>query len=133
MSIVRFNPPYEVTNLKNERMWDVTWSRQTFPTQDFDFYLLQKTESGYIVHARCTDAMESFDFRKQLVAEGVSKPFIRAKQRQAPQDRFSAYDDSDATLDFFRDKHNEGVGLEDIPRHLRAGYLAYQRGRRSAR
>ena len=134
MTTHKFDPPQDITNLKQERLWDITWARQTFPTHDFDFYLLEKLESGYRVHAWATDATEAFDLRKRLIAEGVcQKPFIRAKQRPAPVVTITDYDDDDGAYDFYKDKWAEGVGVEDIPRHLRQGYLAFCRDRRSAR
>ncbi len=106
---------------------------EKLPNAEFVYHvLLKRTDGEYEDHGSTASATEAFDLRRELVAEtGITKYFVRA--RQIRQRFIEADGDDDAALDFFRDKHAEGVGIEDIPRHLRAGYLAYQRGRRSAR
>ena len=114
-------------------MWDIQWAQSTFPESNFVFYILRKVGEGkYETHGYAKTPHEAFTLRRELVGEtGITNYFVRAKQVR--KTTVWAEPDGDSTLDFFRDKHAEGVGLEDIPRHLRAGFLAYQRGRRTAR
>lgn len=131
--MTRHNPPKLFNSLKDQRMWSIDWAQTTFPEAEFVFHvLLKRTDGEYEDHGSTPTATEAFELRRELVAEtGITRYFIRA--RRLEQRIIEADGDDDAALDYFRDKFNEGVGLEDIPRHLRAGYLAYQRGRRSAR
>ena len=114
-------------------MWSLEFAAEKFPQADFVFHvLLKRTEGSYEDHGYTDTATEAFQLRRDLITEtGETKYFVRA--RRVEQRWIEADGDDDAALDFFRDKHAEGVGLEDIPRHLRAGYLAYQRERRTAR
>lgn len=125
-----FSKPQWIQDFKETKLWSVSFAQEKFPDCEFKFYITSKAEEGgYYLYGFETDANAAFKLRRELVKQlDNPKLFLRAKRQNAFENH-----DSDADLDFFRDRHNEGVGIEDIPRHLRAGYLAYQRGRRTAR
>ncbi|EHA64080.1 hypothetical protein [Synechococcus sp. WH 8016] len=128
----RLNPPVRFTILKEEMFWTLEFAEDKLPDAKFCFYVLRKAAEGsYESHGWASEPSEDFALRRELVSEtGITNYFVRAKRVTK---RFISSDgDDDSALDFFRDKHDEGVGIENIPRHLRLGYLAYCRGRRSA-
>ena len=128
----RLNPPVRFTSLKEEKFWTLEFAEDKLADDDFRFYVLRKAAEGsYESHGWASEPSEAFALRRELVSEtGITNYFVRAKRVTK---RFISSDgDDDSALDFFRDKHDEGVGIENIPRHLRLGYLAYCRGRRSA-
>ena len=131
--MTRINPPARFTSLKEEGFWTLEFSTDKFPNDDFRFYVLRKVApDSYESHGWESEPGEAFALRRELVAEtGITNYFVRAKR--VVKTHFYAEPDGDATLERFRDWHAEGVGLEDIPRPLRAGFLAYQRDRRTAR
>ena len=133
--MTRINPPQIFNNLKEQRLWSLEWAQDTFPDATFVFHvLLKRTDGEYEDHGHTHTATDAFQLRRELVEEtGISRYFIRARRVEQQQRFIEADGDDDAALDYYRDKHAEGVGVEDIPRHLRNGYLAYQRGRRTAR
>ena len=126
----RITPPQKFSSLKESKLWSIDWARDTFPQSSFGFYVLRKVAEGnYEAHGYAATPTEAFKLRRELVEEtGVKNYFVRAKQIR----KTTIWAES-TNEDFFRDKHAEGVGLEDIPRHMRSDYLAYQRGRRTAR
>ena len=126
----RITPPQKFSSLKEAKLWSIDWAKETFPEADFSFYILRKVAEGsYEAHGITSTPSDAFKLRRELVEEtGITNYFVRAKQVRKTKIWAET-----ANEDFFRDKHAEGVGLEDIPRHMRADYLAYQRGRRTAR
>ena len=126
----RITPPQKFSSLKESKYWSIDWARDTFPNSQFAFYILRKVGEGdYEVHGYAHTPDDAFRLRRELVEEtGITNYFVRAKQIR----KTTIWAES-SNEDFFRDKHAEGVGLEDIPRHLRKDYLAYTRGRRTAR
>ena len=114
-------------------MWSLEWAQATFPTAEFVFHILRKVgEGSYEDHGFTEEPGDAFQLRRELIAEtGITNYFVRAKK--VAKTHFYAEPDGDTTLECLRDWHAEGRGLEDIPRNLRADYLAYQRGRRTAR
>ena len=128
----RLNPPVRFTSLKDEKFWTLEFAEDKLPDAQFNFFVLRKAAEGsYESHGWASEPSEAFALRRELVSEtGITNYFVRAKR--VTKTFISSDGDDDAALDFFRDKHNEGVGIEEIPRHLRLGYLAYCRGRRSA-
>lgn len=131
---MRNQPPIPFANLRAERLWSIDWAQETFPTEELAYVVcLKLAEGSYENHGTERTASAAFALRRELVAEtGITKYFIRATRIQ--RTFISADGDDDTALDFFRDKFNEGVGLEDIPRHLRKDYLTFCRNHgRSAR
>jgi hypothetical protein len=131
---MRNQPPIPFANLRAERLWSIEWAQDTFPGEDLRYVVcLKLAEGSYENHGTEHTASEAFALRRQLVAEtGITNYFIRATK--AKQRRIEADGDDDAALDYFRDRFNEGVGVADIPRHLRKDYLTFCRTRgRSAR
>lgn len=127
MAITKFNPVRKTADLKSVKLWDTTWAQDTFPQAQFDFYVCQKVADGYRIFGYSASLHEAFTYRRELAKDG-QKYFLRAKRSVV-----IAHDpDSDDSYDYFKGKHAEGVGIEDIPRNLRAGYQAFCRNRRSA-
>ncbi|MDB4336922.1 hypothetical protein OAA10_00255 [bacterium] len=115
-------------------MWSLDWAEETFPDSEFTFHVLLKVgDQSYEEHGFTDEPSEAFALRRELIGEtGITNYFVRA--RRIIKTNFYAETDSDQSLDFFKDKFNEGVGVEDIPRHLRLGYMTYCRTHgRSAR
>ncbi len=101
MTSKHYDPPREIKDLKQEKLWDWGWCRTTFPGDtEFDFHILEKHKDGYSVHASTSNAVEAFTIRKQLVADGVcQKPFVRAKKRRQV---FAEHNYEDAYRDALR-------------------------------
>lgn len=132
--MTRFNPPQRFTSLKEQKFWSLEFSADKFPDDDFRFYVLRKVSEGsYEAHGWTTEPSEAFALRRELVAEtGATNYFVRAKR--VVKTYMDPHGDDDSALDFFRDKFAEGVGVEDIPRHLRLSYMTFCRTHgRSAR
>ncbi len=127
-SAFRFTKPQKVDPEAID-FWSVT-STEKDTDMEFRFFVASKNADGTnILYGQADSAFDALQLKKELSEELGKFLFVRAKRKE----KVALADFSDETLDFFRDSHAEGVSLQDIPRPLRLGYLAFQRGRRSAR
>lgn len=126
----RFSNPQRIPSPDDAKLWSITSVERLDSDDDFRFLCCRKLEDGSILTLGQADTLvEATQLKKELSKELNCLIFLKAKKIE----RVELVDYSDAQLDRFRDWYNEGVGLADVDRPLRAGYLAFLRDRRSAR
>ena len=126
----RFTKPQNIPDPDEANLWSITSVDNHDAHEEFRFFICRKHEDGSITtYGQADSVFDALQLKKQLAAELGCLLFLKAKRRENP-----LVDFSDEQLERFRDWFAEGIGLFDVDRPLRAGYLAFCRTRgRSAR
>lgn len=126
----RFTKPQNIPNPDEADLWSITSVDNHDIHDEFRFFVCKKHQDlSYTIYGQADTVFDALQLKRELAAEMDCLLFLKAKRKADP-----LVDFSDAQLDRFKDWFAEGIGLYDVDRPLRAGYLAFCRTRgRSAR
>lgn len=113
-----------VKDFKSGKLWSLEWIKENQVTVEFDYVIVKKHPSGYLILGEFSTATEAFNARRQYVSEtGDTKVFIKATPKA-----FAVAECGDE--DLLRDCARDGT---EPPEHMRPAFDAYLAKRRNVR